>query len=148
LFSRQKARYKVTLKRKKIMVIKLKHGNRWIYLDGVLSACKETFRANKLVNEYDNDLLTGKRLISDLDFCTSSDEQIANKIFHAAAANHVPYPTTDGASWYLGYLPDLLNCEVTVIGIQVSDPNKSKVYVTNQDAFLLNDKGQTMERLA
>lgn len=131
------------------MIVKYQNDEVWGYIDDVRQAACKQINCDKLIEEYDKTLLlaandpaeyiNGKRL----------DENVikSNKVFTAAWDSIAEDSGNRHAENILN--SDMMDFPSVTILIYLEDCKEydSVLLITNQKAYLMNDKGQTIERL-
>jgi len=134
------------------MIVKYLKGGSWCYLDNVHRVENSAILPLELVKQFDKEVEEGKREPIDH---VDDDIDLVNKAFLKAVENqedwgyNVHTENILHADFIRGEFP------ADVVLIYTGKRNETNVYVdydtialvTNQNVFLMNDKGQTIERL-
>jgi hypothetical protein len=135
------------------MIVKYLKNDVWGYIDNVRQAASKEYNADSLIKQYDDELKKTER--PDIaNFITegksiSPDTYDCNKIFTLICEEFAD----EGINRHSENIIDetgLRECDsVTAILLYVEDCKEydAILLVTNQPTYLMNDKGQTIERL-
>lgn len=142
------------------MIVKYYDNGVWGYMDNVRQAAKQNIDTKDLIEEYDNcedfkDVrFCGEKDIASFQECTKlADDVIAsNKVFAMADVSDLFIDASYGNCHRQNLIDGkkaLENYPAAVILLYLNDHKEydTVVFVTNQECFLMNDKGQTIERL-
>lgn len=131
------------------MIIKYLSNDVWGYIDNVRQAACKFVDCELMVQRYDKTMrcdendsaeyMNGEPLTSDV--------VKSNKVFMAASEDIADEGINRHSENLLN--PNMLDCPAVSILVYLEDCKEydAVLLVTNQKAFLMNDKGQTIERL-
>jgi len=144
------------------MIVKYKIDNIWCYADNVSLTATKNIDTETLIEKFDNDVHEGKRI----DVCSYEPNSTtllpmntiaSNKVFIMATEDKEEWPEyDDGDKCHCVNLIDgtrvIENFPASIVLIYHDYFNNSENFkittlVTNQTVYLMNDKGQTIERL-
>ena len=139
------------------MIVKYLHGDVWAYIDNVRQVANKSIDTEELIKKYDEEVGTPDDLIRREDIASHNvpdgeDKDLvimSNKAF-TIASEHLE--DVRGNTHTENLLEPSLMCAnlpASVILLFVEDHKEydTIVLVTNQKCYLMNDKGQTIERL-
>lgn len=128
------------------MILKLKNEENWIYKDGIIEVKKREFKNDELVQRYNQSIAESIR--PEGEFARLSygnlDMVLLNEIFYGATdyvTEQIPVESL------LSCKMSLLDNTTTLIISSCKNSNENEAIVTNQQVYLLNDEGKTIERL-
>jgi hypothetical protein len=134
------------------MVVKYLKGGSWVYLDKVLRVDNSALLPMELAKQFDEEVKAGKREALD---SVDADTDLVNKAFSMAIENQQDWGYNVHAENILH--ADFIRAEWTTLLVlihrpKVTNPSDFADYdtialVTNQNVFLMNDEGKTIERL-
>jgi len=146
------------------MIVKYLNDGVWGYIDNVRQVGNKEIDVEELIKQHDDEVSKGKRqdVCSFIDFTeeipTVENERLpddiikVNKVFIMATEGLVEEIKEDG--YHAENLLDSTlvenNCPANTILLYLNDHKEYEtlVFITNQKTYLMNDKGQTIERLA
>jgi hypothetical protein len=127
------------------MILKYFSQGEWHYIDNISELSTQYNNSDDLIKQFDEDVSEGRRVA--LEDTDERATQMRSKVFHAGAHRAIkgiePYEVIleDAVTLSKPQNPETV-CTTTAIR------NKAKhVIVTTEVAYLLNDKGQTIEKL-
>lgn len=132
------------------MIVKYYNEGAWGYIDNVRQAACKEIDPQVILKEHDAEVAEGKRA----DICATEDypREIndINKIFLMATAEIGTRTGNVHHENLLEYekIKDGYAAQVILLYIEDCKEYDAVILVTNQNTFLMNDKGQTIERLA
>jgi hypothetical protein len=144
------------------MIVKYKTGSAWGYIDNVRQAANVDFSTEDYIKQYNEEVEAGARqdVASYIDFSDGkvdpegkipADIAMTNKAFLVATENIKE--RMDGKNYHSENLLDTeliandVPAAVVLLHIEDCKDYDAVVLVTNQTVYLMNDKGQTIERL-
>lgn len=135
------------------MIVKYLNDGVWGYIDNVRQVATKDIDTDELIAEYNRQKELGEREKIELEGCLTSDIEASNKAFLIATETFEHLQDLPGNCHMENLLsPELLgkgNYPAAVILLYLEDNKEydNAVLITNQKTFLMNDKGQTIERL-
>jgi hypothetical protein len=146
-----------------VMIVKYQNGNVWYYVDHVSLTANKSINCNELITQYNKEVEEGTRedIASYVGNCSTEklpvDIAISNKVFLMAMEQK-----TEWKDWNDGgncHSINLIDGDMASNGYPASvviiyhdyfenrENFKLTALITNEKCFLMNDKGQTIERL-
>lgn len=133
------------------MIVKYLENDVWNYIGNVRHASSKHIDVATLARRYDDEVKKGEQgvPIEPQGITITEGVKIANKAFMMATSNIAEYG--DQIHSYSALDPFMAedNYPAAIIIMSLSEWREfdTEVLVTNQTAYLMNDKGQTIERL-
>jgi hypothetical protein len=136
------------------MIVKYLEDGAWNYIDHVFKAENSAILPLELIKQFEEETTVDGKLVSNPD----KGIDMSNKAFSKAIEAQLGKEWGNGVAAHNLLDPTLIKNEypAVIIKIHTEDDNGeykftgdtvSVVLVTNQTAYLMNDKGQTIERL-
>jgi len=119
------------------MILKCKgcSDTEWIYIDGVEQIFKNEYSTSELIKQY------GEKHVDDTNPIKPGD---ADKVFYSIINN---YNCPSRMNLNLDKVSNRYTTYSIFIGYDLSKEKECEILITNQSAYLLNNLGQTIERL-
>ena len=119
----------------------------YTFIDGVRRATPICFSADAFIKQHDEEVKAGKRTDYASDPLYSAEVQTINKIVQIASER----ARNEGFSSVRSALDAAAlkeQCGVWLIGIVFEDDTPSEAILTNRQAYLVSERGTTIERLS
>jgi hypothetical protein len=139
------------------MIIKYRKDDAWGYIDNVRQAASKDIEIDELVEQYDQEVEDGERedvashryVAEGQEIAISKEIKISNKVFlmvTEALADEGINRHSENLLSEVGIKDNLPICAI-LLYIEDCKEFDAMLLITNQQAYLMNDKGQTIERL-
>ncbi len=131
------------------MILKYWNNGAWGYIDNVRQTASKEIDPDVMVAAFDTDVAEGKRIALTQPADVDPLETKATKTYFRATAEFKEMLRGDVHSENLLSESRLAECNVAVVILLYmnSGEYETLILVTNQNTYLMNDKGQTIERL-
>lgn len=126
------------------MIVKYFNNGEWGYIDNILITTQRDYSYQTLLETFADEIKSGKRVVMEINDSTAEAEALFQSGFSLSADKNEPRRTIP-----LKAINHLKVHETEVITVvKAINDDTQFIVITNQDTYLLNDKGQTIERLA